>query len=72
MIKTLEELRQEMDTAWADWWDAADAAVVDDDYAAWSAAYATARAVWDAAYAAWGAWYDAYNKRLKELADEDT
>ena len=53
-MKTLEELKQEMDAAWADWWYAA----------TWDAA-------WDAAYAAWGAAYAAYNKRLKELEDED-
>ena len=50
-MKTLEELKQEMDTAWADWWDAA---VDVRDVTAWAAAR------------------DAYRKKLKELADEDT
>ena len=72
-MKTLEELKQEMEDAWADcgaaWdeavWDAARAAA---DDAARAAVRAAARD------AAWAAARDAeyvYRKRLKELDDED-
>jgi len=63
-VKTLEELKQELDDARAAWTAADDAA-----NAAWTAA------AWDAANAAWDAWdaaWYAYNKKLKEIENEDT
>jgi len=79
-VKTLEELKQEMDIALAAYataddaeditwraWDAADD-VYNAGWAAWDDAArdaATARTTWRNAR-------DAYKKRLKELDDEDT
>ena len=63
-MKTLEELKQEMDIARTAW-GAADASA----YAAWTAA------AWEAADVAWTAWdaaWYAHNKRLKEIENEDT
>ena len=54
-MKTLEELKQEMDIARAAW----DAWGADDD------------AAWDAAWGAYLVAQDAYDKKLKEMADED-
>ena len=86
-MKTLEELKQEMDTAWAAWddadaaWEAADAAfdAADADWGAADAAWEAADAVWAAAardaYDARDAYAVArvaYHKKLKELTDEDT
>ena len=51
-MKTLEELKKEMDTA----------------NTAWNAYIAA----FEAAYAAWCDAANAYNKKLKEEADEDT
>jgi uncharacterized protein YbcC (UPF0753/DUF2309 family) len=81
-MKTLEELKKEMDTARAareDTRTAARTASRATD-AAW-AAYDAARAAYDAARAAveWGTWRaayvvarDAFNKKLGEITDEDT
>jgi len=63
-MKTLKELKREMDDARADWEAAYDARLA-----------ALAAADWDAAFdAAWDAWCDArvaYHKRLKEVENED-
>ena len=64
-MKTLEELKQEMDMALAAW-DAARAAY---DAAADRVAYAAAAA--RAAYVAYEDDWDAYHKRLKEVENED-
>ena len=60
-MKTLEELKQEMDAAWD-----ARAAV----YAA--AARGVADNAYEAAYDAWCDAANAYHKKLRELDDEDT
>ena len=79
MSKTLEELKQEMDSAMAAYATADDAE--DSNWIAWGDAddvYNAGWAAWDAAardatYArdAYIVAQDAYNKKLKELADED-
>ena len=69
-MKTLEELKQEMEAAWADCeaaWDAYADCEADCD-AAWDAY----EAVWDAARDVYLTAWDAYDKKLKEEADEDT
>ena len=65
-MKTLEELKQEMDSALAAYATADDAE--DSTWSAWDDAArdaATARTTWRNVR-------DAYKKRLKELDDEDT
>ena len=73
-MKTLEELKHEMADARADW--EAEAArynaAADAAYAAFDAAWEAADAAWDAGWAAWDVARVAYNKKLKEEADEDT
>ena len=55
-MKTLEELKQEMDAAWADC------------EAAWDAY----EAVWDAARDVYLTAWDAYDKKLREVESENT
>ena len=69
-MKTLEELKQEMDSAW-DAYAAAGAAFDAAARAAW-AAFDAAAGAYEDAWGAWDAARSAYNKKLKEVESEDT